>query len=427
MKTRTGLQVRFASVSMLLGALMLLLAQLRVARLPVAEGAWLRRPVSDELSPGSARNSSPCAGVTGVVWVTKQPYALAFWDGSEAQYLTPLPPWGGYSPMDEPSLWGDKVAYTFSSSSSCTTSILYWDGQGSHRVSYQSCPNGHPSLFAGRIAWDDYPRACWPLPCEPEDSEIWFWNGYGAWQVTDNEVDDRYPSLYELTIAWESEGNVVYATIRNPELGVPPTPTVVAEGERPALFKNQIAYYASDGNDAEIFLYDIESAQTLQVTDNDYHDFNPRLYDGTMVWEAYDGNDAEIFYWDGTSIQQLTDNDIPDTDPTLWGTGLDTTIAWVETSLEPPVTLLERIICLRPAVTVSRQEGSGGVTLTWPSLEGRAYRVEYSDNLVNWKVAAESVPSAGYGETSWTDGPASGTTPAPSEVRQRFYRVCETE
>ncbi|MDP2895934.1 MAG: hypothetical protein Q8Q12_05155 [bacterium] len=46
---------------------------------------------------------------------------------------------------------------------------------------------------------------------------------------------------------------------------------------------------------------------------------------------------------------------------------------------------------------------------------------------MNWKVAAESVPSAGYGETSWTDGPDSGTTPPPSEVSQRFYRVCETE
>ena len=131
---------------------------------------------------------------------------------------------------------------------------------------------------------------------------------------------------------------------------------------------------------------------------------------------------------EGKSIQQLTDNDIWDGDPSLWGTGLNTTIAYVETWWDASEGMLrDRIICRRPAVTPSTGPGIGEITVTWPSLEGRTYRVEYSDDLITWQVAAESVPSVGYGETSWTDGPTSGTIPPPSEVSRRFYRVCENE
>jgi hypothetical protein len=136
---------------------------------------------------------------------------------------------------------------------------------------------------------------------------------------------------------------------------------------------------------------------------------------------------VEIFYWDGSKIHQLTDNDLDDKDPSLWGTGLNTTIADLE-DYSPSVWIQGGyVIRARPAVTVSTSPALGESTVTWPSLEGRSYRVEYTDDLVNWQVAAESVPSTGYGETSWTDGPASGTVPPPSEVSRRFYRLCEHE
>ena len=399
-----------------------------------SDAAWLNHAISDGL--GTTLNGPPSAGSRGVAWVSEVPpaKALALWDRITAVFIvgpSRLMPSGSIvlhpdlTVLSRPSLGRDGIAFEAGASIS-ETEIHLWNEHGTHRITYNRIRDAHPSIFGRNIAWDNHPAPSpSPLSADREHSEIWFWNGYGAWQVTDNEVEDAFPSLYELTIAWCSEGKVLYATIPDPEWGVPLTPTVVAEGGSPSLFKKQIAYYASDGNDTEIFLYDMESNEILQVTDNAYQDISPRLYDGTVVWYAFDGRDYEIFYWDGKATHQLTDNDIDDTNPSLWGTGMNTTIAYVETWWERM--RRNRIICLRPAVTVSRQQGSGQVTLTWPSLQGRSYRVEYSDDLVNWKVAAEAVPSAGYGETFWTDGPASGTTPPPSEVSQRFYRVCETE
>jgi hypothetical protein len=350
---------------------------------------WEKHPISDGLAPISGSNSSPCAGASGVVWVSDFRCALAFWDRRRARYITPE---GDHSVVYDPSLWGNEIAYAQQVPG---TEIFYWKEGEPHQITYGGGHHSHPSLWAGNIAWDSYPSGFWPCPPTPDDSEIWFWNGYGAWQVTDNDLEDVYPSLYELTIAWQSDAKVVYATIPHPQWGRPLRPTVVAEGQRPSLYANKIAYHASDGQDTEIFLYDIESAEILQITDNEYNDSNPCLYDGTLVWHG---------------------------DPSLWGRGLNTTIAYVERRW-----VEGRIICARPAVKASPGPGGGEITLTWPSLEGRTYRVEHADDLVTWQAAAEAVPSAGYGETSWTDGVGSGIVPVPSSVSQRFYRVCEKE
>lgn len=53
--------------------------------------------------------------------------------------------------------------------------------------------------------------------------------------------------------------------------------------------------------------------------------YSPSLYDGTIAYEAWDGHDWEIRFWDGSSILEITDNDVNDTQPTLCG-GL---VAWV--------------------------------------------------------------------------------------------------
>jgi hypothetical protein len=323
-----------------------------------------------------------------------------------------------------PSLWGSSVALSGGwgwGAGDQVRDIFYWHDATLHRVTYDDRPDINPSLYDGTIAWQS-------RSSDADDWEILYWDGYGVRTITENSVDDTDPSLYERTIAWCSAGNIVYAEIPP---GVywqsPPTPVVVGTGQEPSLYKNLIAYQASDGHDHEIFVYDIGTGETVQITDNDYYDGSPSLFDGCVAWEAYIGDSWEIFYWDRTKIHRLTENEFDDKDPSLWGTGLSTTIAYLERSQSSAWFLGGYVIRARPRVNISVTTADGQVAVTWPSLEGRTYRVEYSDDLVNWKVAAESVPSAGYGETSWTDGEGSVTTPPPSEVSRRFYRVCESE
>lgn len=66
--------------------------------------------------------------------------------------------------------------------------------------------------------------------------------------------------------------------------------------------------------------------------------------------------------------------------------------------------------------TVTRDGGTGAVTIAWDSLAGRNYSVEATnDPAQQWTVLAASVPSAGA-STQYTDN-------APPPGTRRFYRV----
>jgi len=444
------------------------LAVLLVAA-PALSGAatWQFARISDSLPRTTAdvprQDLKPCTGPTRVGWVGhwSGQSALVLYDGLSASYLTPPPTravlpipllrlgrevlptqFNSYQPGPlTMSLWQPAIAF----SANCllppepgeyprffaSEEIFFWQEGTIHRITDDTLSDTRPSLYHGTIAWQSRPGD------GTDDWEIRYWDGYGVRQITDNDVDDTAPSIYERTIAWRSGTGIVYVSVPSSVYNLVPAPVVVGPGEWPSIFKNKIAYQASDGNDTEIFLYDIDTGRTTQITDNDYNDRYPCLHDGTLVWEAFDALDRrEVLYWDGKTAQQITDNEAGDTQPSLWGTGLGTRIAYVERPpecLQPhftsglDISLDTSVVLARPAATLAPGPGTGEVRVTWPSLEGRAYRVEYSDDLVNWHVAADPVPSAGYGTTSWTDGPASGTVPAPSEVPRRFYRVAENQ
>ncbi len=418
---------------------------------PSAPG-WQFTPLSYLLPdqpryPTLRNDGGASAGPGGVSWAADSPEsgeALAFWDRSAVSYLTPIDPvppdwpWGS---VGSTSLFGSAIAFTLSDSWPLDagpgearytfTEIFRLDGEGLARITWDNTSwRALPSIHGHRIAWQV--RSAENV--SSDDWEIELWDETSLRRVTDNDVEDTGPCLYEATLAWSSGGRIVYLLL--PPLGdhgpLAP-PVIVGPGGAPSLFKSKIAFHASDGHDMEILLYDVETGETLQLTHNDYDDSNPSLYDGTVAWQAYPhayplSRQADVFYWDGVTTHDIgTDPFLDEVAPSLWGTGLNTTVAYAEASTHA-TPYGSYVVCARRApLSLQTTPDPGGTTITWPSLEGRTYRVEYSDDLITWQVAAESVPSAGYGETFWTDGPTSGTIPPPSEVSRRFYRVCENE
>jgi len=400
--------------------------------------------------PATRSDTNPSAHVRGVVWLADNPMvkgslrfggnAIAFWDRNGVFYLTPYPPDWSWSEVWGPSAWDSDVAFPLgavwppdagpSDPHYEYAEMFYLDDQGLHRITWdQASEHMLPSLHEGKIAWQSRSAPDWT-----DDWEIYFWDGATTRRITDNNVCDFHPSLYGRTIAWfsgtispEPIGSILYLSLPPPgQPGPLPEPVVVGPGAAPSLFKNKIAYHAFDGNDTEIFVYDIESKETLQITDNDSDDRNPSLFDGTIAWQGYPaGREADIFYWDGKVIHQLTDDPRYDeVNPSLWGTGLNTTIAYVRAFHGIPSG--SSVVCARRTLlSVFRGPLFWDVTVAWPSVEWRTYRVEYSDDLVNWRIAADSVPSAGYGTTSWTDAEITRPAPAPSAVSRRFYRIAE--
>jgi hypothetical protein len=64
----------------------------------------------------------------------------------------------------------------------------------------------------------------------------------------------------------------------------------------------------------------------------------------------------------------------------------------------------------------------GRVLLTFDSIEGRVYFVEYSEDLDRWRTAFPSITAVGEG-IQWVDNGWPKTEGHPAESSERFYRV----
>ena len=94
-----------------------------------------------------------------------------------------------------------------------------------------------------------------------------------------------------------------------------PISTPLSEGS------GKIAFVSNKNGDSEIFIINADGSGLQQLTDNDWADGDPSWSpDGSMIvfYSKQDGdNEIYIINADGSGIQQLTDNDWDDYDP-VW-------------------------------------------------------------------------------------------------------------
>lgn len=87
-----------------------------------------------------------------------------------------------------------------------------------------------------------------------------------------------------------------------------------AENGRPQINDHgEIAWFGSDGNDIEIYLY--QNGTITQLTNNMYIDISPQIdARGQVVWFGSDGHDQEIYFYSNGSVRQITNDDYDDHD-----------------------------------------------------------------------------------------------------------------
>ena len=104
------------------------------------------------------------------------------------------------------------------------------------------------------------------------------------------------------------------------------------------FFDDNLVWSEWDGNDWELFRY--KDGNTIQITDNDFNDrlspdstnssssaWSATALDGSgdnLVWSSYVNGNWEIFVYDGNKTIQVTDNDIDDLNPKISGN----TVVW---------------------------------------------------------------------------------------------------
>lgn len=147
-------------------------------------------------------------------------------------------------------------------------------------------------------------------------------------------------------------------------------------------------------------LFSSQTYTIVQLTDNEYDDFEPQINDNNdVVWQGYDGNDYEIFLYQSTSetIIQITDNSYNDYYPQINNNG---DIAWQGNNGT------EQQIFLYESMTDTIWEIASGLPgshwntnvpyinnksdLVWQGYDGSRYNIFFYDNTAEDTVQLTS-------------------------------------
>jgi beta propeller repeat protein len=76
--------------------------------------------------------------------------------------------------------------------------------------------------------------------------------------------------------------------------------------QRPGIWENRIVYDSNENGNTDIFLYDITTGDTTQITTDPYNQFNPEICGDIIVWVDSRNGNRDIYAYDiatGTEMQ----------------------------------------------------------------------------------------------------------------------------
>lgn len=157
-------------------------------------------------------------------------------------------------------------------------------------------------------------------------------------QITNNAYDDIMPQIDGNYVVWSGfdgedwevflynlvTGITVQVTNNSQDDG----PPIASLSLGPQISGRHIVWSVWDGNDLEIVVHDILTGITTQVTDDAGNDIFPKVDDGYVVWQGgrvhwgwFVPVGDEVFLYDTRTglTTQLTDDDMSDWDPQIHG------------------------------------------------------------------------------------------------------------
>ena len=170
--------------------------------------------------------------------------------------------------------------------------------------------------------------------------------------LTDNDVEDRFADLYRVGTGLSGTIYAVWAGIdSNPgqtdyeiflsEITVGPggltvgTPIQVTDNDTddksPRVSDSHVTWWGFDevAGDQEIFMSSFgyttdtppvfEVSEPVNISDNDYDDFDPGIDGDRVVWHALVGQGTEIFLYDGSATRRVTNNQLDNSAPQIDG------------------------------------------------------------------------------------------------------------
>lgn len=202
---------------------------------------------------------------------------------------------------------------------SSLTNFLYAESYPAVQLTRDSgyVPNA-PKIDQGKAAWRGSNYA---------GDAIFFYNGSEVISLVESKYHQYEPQIHNGQVVWAGYDGNDYEIFLFDGSEVKQLTNNNYRDADPAIFNGKVVWVGEDGNDSEIFIYD--GIKVRQLTNDNFLDICPKIYQDTVVWQKFDGRDYEIYRYNGSvGIEQLTDNDEPDYDPSINGTQ----IAWYQGS-----------------------------------------------------------------------------------------------
>ncbi|MDJ0574570.1 MAG: hypothetical protein QNJ65_05325 [Xenococcaceae cyanobacterium MO_234.B1] len=264
-----------------------------------------------QLSNNGLDNQDPQISGTNIVWEGFNPdffsgirKEVLLYDGTTTVQTNSQP----FEFNNDPQVDGNKVVWEFNGE------ILLYDGNQTVEItSNSSNENKNPQISGSNLAW---------VREDDNDSEIMFSDGdtFTTIQITNDFSDDEDPQISGKNIVWEDDDNnrVLFYNGTTQEI-IELTNNSIFEGEDPQIDGNYIVFEGYAGQSSDIFLYNIATKETTNITDNFSGDQDPQIDGNIVVWESFDlnGQDKEISLYniDTKETIQLTNNSFDDEDP----------------------------------------------------------------------------------------------------------------
>jgi beta propeller repeat protein len=172
--------------------------------------------------------------------------------------------------------------------------IYFYNGTTTTQLTNNDTNDSDPQISGNNVVWTGF---------DGNDNEIFFYNGTTITQLTNNNIDDNYPQISGNNIVWQGDGGDNNYTEIYFYNGTTTTQLTNNGGnDSPQISGNNIVWnrFASYELYGEIYLFNdiyfYNGTTTTQLTiTNNISGRNLQISGNNIVRQAWDGNDYEIY------------------------------------------------------------------------------------------------------------------------------------
>jgi hypothetical protein len=146
--------------------------------------------------------------------------------------------------------------------------------------------------------------------------------------IANSSRDEYNPQIAGDYVIYESRFSPEDSDLYRYDIATGETISIAAavnnEGNAEVSEQGHVAYeYQYSGDDFDLRLYNDYSGETLTLANSIYNEINPDIAGNYVSWQAWDGNDWEIYRYDisGNTTVQVTNNDLDDTNASVSDAG----------------------------------------------------------------------------------------------------------